>query len=113
MSMIAELIIRWTVPFVLGGIVGTLSAAYGKRKAQKEQDAVRDNNIASGVQCLLRADIIRSAEKYHDKGFCPVYARESLTREYNSYHNLGGNDVATELFHRTISLPTDPEKEDK
>lgn len=35
-----------------------------------------------------------------------------LTRVYDSYHNLGGNDVATELFHRTISLPTDPEKED-
>ena len=37
---------------------------------------------------------------------------EALTRVYDSYHNLGGNDVATELFHRTISLPTDPEKED-
>ena len=38
--------------------------------------------------------------------------RVKLTSVYDSYHNLGGNDVATELFHRTISLPTDPEKED-
>lgn len=112
LSTAAELAMRWAVPFILGGIVGTVSAAYGKRKAQREQEAARDSNIATGVQCLLRADIIRSAEKYHDKGYCPVYARESLTREYNSYHNLGGNDVATELFHRTVSLPTDPEKED-
>ncbi len=38
--------------------------------------------------------------------------RVKLTSGYDSYHNLGGNDVATELFHRTIDLPTDPEKED-
>lgn len=111
LSTAAELALRWAVPFALGGLVGAIGAAIGRRKERRQHDVAHENNIAVGVQCLLRADIIRSAEKYHDKGYCPIYARESLTREYNSYHNLGGNDVATELFHRTISLPTDPEKE--
>ena len=110
--LVAELALRWAVPFVLGGIVGMISSAYGKRKARKEHDAAQDIHIATGVQCLLRAEIIRCSEKYHDKGYCPIYAREALQRAYASYHNLGGNDVATELFHRTMDLPTDPEKED-
>ena len=118
-KLVTELAIRWAVPAALsaiaGAIGGAIVSAFARRKTKKEQEAAQNTaqniHIATGVQCLLRADIIRSAEKYHDKGFCPIYARESLTREYNSYHNLGGNDVATELFHRTISLPTDPEKE--
>ena len=109
---VAELALRWAVPAALSALAGAIGGAIGASKAKKEQNTTRDLHIATGVQCLLRAEIIRSAEKYHDKGFCPVYAREALTRVYDSYHNLGGNDVATELFHRTIQLPTDPEKED-
>lgn len=109
---VAELALRWAVPAALSALAGAIGGAIGASKTKKEQNTTRDLHIAAGVQCLLRAEIIRSAEKYHDKGFCPVYARETLTRVYDSYHNLGGNDVATELFHRTIQLPTDPEKED-
>lgn len=117
---VAELALRWAVPAALsaiaGAIGGAIVSAFARRKTKKEQEAAQNTaqniHIATGVQCLLRAEIIRSAEKYHDKGYCPVYAREALTRAYDSYHNLGGNDVATELFHRTIDLPTDPEKED-
>lgn len=116
---VAELALRWAVPAALsalaGAIGGAIVSAFARRKTKKEQEAAQNTaqniHIATGVQCLLRAEIIRSAEKYHDKGYCPVYAREALTRAYDSYHNLGGNDVATELFHRTIDLPTDPEKE--
>ena len=113
---VAELAIRWAVPAALSAIAGVIGGAVGAlsalRKAIKEQDTTNDLHIATCVLCILRAEIIRSAEKYHDKGYCPVYAREALTRAYDSYHNLGGNDVATELFHRTINLPTDKEKED-
>ena len=116
-KLVSELAVRWAVPAALsalaGVIGGAISASIVRRKAKKEQDTTRDLHIATGVQCLLRAEIIRSAEKYHDKGYCPVYARDALTRAYDSYHNLGGNDVATELFHRTIDLPTDPEKPEK
>ncbi|MPN16592.1 hypothetical protein SDC9_163937 [bioreactor metagenome] len=60
-----------------------------------------------GLQCLLRAEIIRSYEKYQDKGFCPLYAKEALKREYDSYHDLHGNDVATDLYRQMMALPTE------
>lgn len=77
---------------------------------QARRDEIREN-LALGTQCLLRAEIIRQHEKYIDRGFCPVYAKESLTKEYQAYHNLGGNDVATALYEQLMSLPND-NKED-
>lgn len=91
-----------------------------KRKAEKNKRRRKNNftaeerkAIKDGLQCLLRAEIIRSYEKYLDKGYCPVYAKESLKRGYNAYHQLDGNDVATDLFRRVMALPTEPDKEEK
>lgn len=66
--------------------------------------------IANGVQGLLRADIIRSYEKYTERGYCPIYAREAMEREYKAYHGLHGNDVATKLYEKMLELPTEIKK---
>ncbi|MGN0686664.1 MAG: hypothetical protein ACI4KA_00995 [Oscillospiraceae bacterium] len=77
-----------------------------EEEEQKRRDEISENT-AMGLQCLLRAEIIRCHEKYKEKGFCPVYAREALQREYTAYHNLGGNDVATDLYNDILALPTE------
>lgn len=105
-NFIIELILRWLVPFACAGIAGA-AFAYGK-KARRETQSMRD-----GMQCLLRAEIIRQYEKWTERGYCPIYAREALTTAYSAYHELGGNDVATELFHKTTALPTEKYKEDE
>lgn len=102
--MIIETIIKWAVPFVCGGAV-TWAVTYLKLRKR------RDSALESGVQCLLRAEIIRNHDKYIDKGYCPIYAKEALKRAYAAYHNLGGNDVATQLYHQVMELPTDPPHE--
>lgn len=89
-----EIFIEWLIPFLCGGAVAFSGTAFLKMKAVK-----------NGLQCLLRAEIIRSNEKYHEKRFCPVYAKEALTRAYAAYHALGGNDVATKLYEETLDLP--------
>lgn len=99
--MIIETIIKWAVPFVCGGAV-TWGVTYIKLRKK------RDSALESGVQCLLRAEIIRNHDKYIDKGYCPIYAKEALKRAYAAYHNLGGNDVATGLYNAVMALPTDP-----
>ncbi len=91
-----DLIFKWAVPFLCGGaatLVGTMLIRLGAIKA--------------GLQCLLRAEIIRTYDKALDRGYCPLYAKEALTRAYKAYHALGGNDVATELYHQTLEMPTD------
>lgn len=102
--MLIETIVKWAVPFVCGGII-TWAVTYIKLRKK------RDSALESGVQCLLRAEIIRNHDKYIDKGYCPIYAKEALKRAYAAYHNLGGNDVATQLYHQVMELPTDPPHE--
>ena len=63
-----------------------------------------------GVQCLLRAEIIRNHDKYMDMGYCPIYAKEALKRAYHAYHELHGNDVATGLYNEVMALSTEVRK---
>ena len=91
-----ELILKWLIPFLCGGAVtfaGTM--------------LIRLNAIKNGLQCLLRAEIIRSYDKYKEREKMPLYAKEAITRAYTAYHALGGNDVATELYHEMIEMPID------
>lgn len=68
-----------------------------------------------GIRALLRADIIRLYNKYHDDlGYCPVYVKQSLEDEYQQYHALKGNGVGTNLYNAIMALPTEPiQKEEK
>ena len=105
---------------IIGGAVTVFNVIYStamanraEKKRQKDVEEMRQNDrskqIESGLQSLLRAEIIRSHEKYMDKGYCPVYAREALNRIYESYHALGGNGTMTELYKQVMALQTDKE----
>ena len=94
--MTVDKVISWLIPFLCGGAVSFAGTMLVKLKA-----------IKNGLQCLLRAEIIRSYDKYTERGFCPLYAKEALTRAYKAYHALDGNDVATELYRDCIALPTE------
>lgn len=67
-----------------------------------------------GIRALLRADLIRLYNKYHDElGYCPIYVKQSLEDEYQQYHALKGNGVGTNLYNALMALPTEPpHKED-
>ena len=67
-----------------------------------------------GIRALLRADLIRLYNKYHDElGYCPIYVKQSLEEEYQQYHALKGNGVGTNLYKALMALPTElPHKED-
>lgn len=93
-NVIIEKVISWLVPFLCGAAVSGLLLWFGCFKALRD-----------GVQCLLRAEIIRQNEKWVKAGYCPVYAKQALSREYKAYHNLKGNDVATGLYEEIMELP--------
>lgn len=96
MNELATLVLKWAVPFLCGAIVAALGVMWRFIRA-----------LCAGVQCLLRAEIIRMHDKYTERGYCPIYAKESLRRAYKAYHGLHGNDVATALYDETMELPTE------
>ena len=98
-------ILNWAVPLVCGSIV-TYCVTWWRMQKKK------NSALEEGVQCLLRAEIIRNHDKYMDKGFCPIYAKEALKRAYHAYHELHGNDDATGLYNEVMALPTEERKND-
>lgn len=93
-SEVVEKVIGWVVPFVLGGTVSAVMMWLLFFRAFRD-----------GLQCLLRAEIIRQNEKWTAKEYCPVYAKQALSRAYKAYHALKGNDVATALYDEVMELP--------
>ena len=90
---------------LITGAVTIFNILYTNHAQKKRLKASDQQNFKDGLQCLLRAEIIRSNEKCTAQGFCPVYEKESLRRAYTAYHNLGGNDIATEMYNECLSLP--------
>lgn len=98
-------VLNWAVPLVCGAVLSG-SVTWWRMKRQ------RMSALEEGVQCLLRAEILRNYKEYSRKGYCPNYAKEAENRAYKAYHALGGNDIATDKHDHIMSLPDEsPAKE--
>ena len=86
-------------------VLAVLSWLFKLMRDQLKQEQSKNEAIAEGVQSLLRESIVSSYNRYSDRGFCPIYAKESVKKVYKAYHNLGGNDVATELYNKILKMP--------
>lgn len=95
---------------IMTGLVGLGYKNLSKRlKAEQKKNAA----IAEGMQSLLRESIVSNYNKYTEKEYCPIYAKETVKHIYEAYHNLGGNDVATKLYNTLLAMPEEPkERED-
>lgn len=95
------------IPTAVFGATFTYFASKLK-KYKVEQDAIR-----SGIQALLRAEMIKSYNKYTELGYAPIYAKENFENVYTNYHSLGLNGVMDGIRKSFMELPTDkPNKEE-
>ena len=100
-----EFIAKYWLEFVFSLAISGLTVWFRRISGKvKKQQAV--NN---GVKALLRNEIVQEYNRYSDKGFCPIYARENIESLYKEYHELGGNGTITELVGKLQSLPTEKE----
>ena len=91
-----------------------LGALYRDVRKRLKEERERSGAIAEGVKSLLRESIVQNYNKYQERECCPIYAKESIKRVYEAYHDLGGNDVATKLYNTLLNMPEEPEeREDK
>lgn len=92
---ILSLILKWAVPTICVALLAYITARLKRYKANE-----------AGTCCLLRNDILCAHDKWTRLGYCPEYAKSALEKTYKAYHDLGGNDVATELYHKVLALPS-------
>lgn len=95
------------VDWLFLAVTGMVGWGYRTLSRRQKDEAAKNRALCEGVQALLRDRIIETYNHYNDKGFCPIYAKESMRRLYAAYHALGGNDVATELKEKVMEMPTE------
>lgn len=97
---IFKIILGMIIPSVITGLSVYTNSLKTKNKC-----------LENGMLSLLRAEIIRQHDKYTDRKYCPIYAKDALEKAYNAYHNLGGNGIITKIYNDTMALPEEPMEE--
>ena len=65
--------------------------------------------LKSGLQALLRAQMISEFNRWEERGYAPIYARENFENCWKEYHALGANGVMDDVHERFFALPTHKE----
>lgn len=112
MTQIVLTVVSWIITSILGAIASyalfKLKSERKKRQEAKAAQEAHEDAQTQGMRSILRGEIIRSHDKYIERGYCPIYAKEALQSQYDAYHQLGGNGVITKLFHDVMELPEQP-----
>ena len=86
------------VPSILTAITGLV--------LQKVKGIKADNDsVKKGIQALLRAQMIADWNKYSEKGYAPIYAKDSFENCWIQYHSLGFNGVMDGIHDKFMALP--------
>ena len=113
MEAIIDFVRSSWVEWLFAGALTALAWLYRNIAARLAAEQQKNEAIAAGVQALLRESIVSNYNRYSERGACPIYAKESLKKVYASYHDLGGNDVATQLYNKILAMPEREEKDDE
>lgn len=107
--MILNYIQQHWIQWLFALLLALLGWGHKQMVSQLKSEKRKNDAIAVGVQALLRDSIVTAYNKYSSKGFCPIYAKESVKKAYQAYSALGGNDVATSLYHKILEMPEEGE----
>lgn len=85
------------------------AAAVRKQREEKEtaREAEREA-LKAGVTAMLRDRLIQSCEYYAKQGWISPRRFQNIASLYEAYHGLGGNDIVTQLYTDTLTLPHVP-----
>lgn len=102
---VEKIILEYWLHFILTSLSGFLTWVVFKLKNKLEVSTKRWNATESGVQALLRNEIIKSYNHYMERGFLPIHERDNINNLYKQYQNLGGNGTVPRLMEELEDLP--------
>ena len=88
---------------VLVGAIVTWIVAMVK----KDREDRRTMKLA--LQAILRRDMIEDYNKWKERGYAPIYAKQSFENCWKQYHKLGANGVMDDIHEKVLKLPTEKE----
>ena len=90
----------FSIPALLAAVFKYLYTLHAQVKA-----------IKKGMQALLRSQLVSEFNKWSEKGYAPIYARQNFENCWLQYHLLGANGVMDDIHARFFELPTEPQEE--
>ena len=93
-------------------VVALLGVMLSNRRVEKEKTAEENELFKSALRALLRSELMRTHHHAMRDGHASTLDKEIMERTYRSYHNLGGNGIATTLYDEMMALPTIDDWED-
>jgi hypothetical protein len=107
---LAEVIVMPLIVFLTQHIVlKRLNEFDAKREVARKENERRQNAMERGIRSLLRAELVRAHSKWMPRGYCPLETKEYVSRTYDAYHNMGGNDIGSAMYHDLMELPVNSE----
>ena len=101
-----ELTLVSIVNYILTSLIAAITGwAIAYIKKQLNQAKADNDAVKLGIQALLRAQMISEWNRWSDKGYAPIYARENFENCYKQYEALGANGVITDLRKKFLELP--------
>lgn len=88
------------VDAIIGGVIVWVVAMIKKDRADRKA-------MKLGLQAILRAMMIAEYNKWEDRGFAPIYARQNFENCWEQYHALGANGVMDDIHLKFLQLPTE------
>lgn len=87
-------------------IVAVLGIMLSSRRIEKEKADEENELVKSALRALLRSELMRTHHQAVRDGHASTVDKEVMERTYQSYHQLGGNGIATNLHDEMMALPT-------
>ena len=87
----------------LFGVPSLIAAAFGYLRSTIKAN----RSLKAGLQALLRAQMINDYNKWSDRGYAPIYARQNFENCWKQYHGLGANGVMDDIHNKFLDLPTE------
>ena len=101
-----ELTLVSIVNYILTSLIAAITGwAIAYIKKQLNQAKADNDAVKLGIQALLRAQMISEWNRWSDKGYAPIYARENFENCYKQYEALGANGVIYDLRKKFLELP--------
>lgn len=87
-------------------VVALLGIMLSNRRVEKEKADEEKELFKSALRALLRSELMRTHHQAVRDGRASTLDKEVMERTYQSYHRLGGNGIATNLYDEMMALPT-------
>lgn len=90
------------------GVPALIAGAFKYFYSMLKKNTADTAAVKLGIQALLRGQMIAEYNKWMDREYAPIYARDNFENCWKQYHALGVNGVMDDLHEKFLELPTEP-----